>query len=36
LPMLDLEVDDKGDIWIKPPNWNPSANGVVGYGRYIT
>lgn len=36
LPMLDLEVDDKGDVWIKPPNWSPSANGVVGYGRYLT
>jgi rieske iron-sulfur protein len=36
LPMLDLEVDDKGDIWVKPPNWSPAGNGVVGYGRYLT
>ena len=36
LPSLDLEVDDEGNIWIKPPNWTPSGNGVVGYGRFLT
>ena len=36
LPMLDLEVDDEGNVWIKPPNWTPSGNGVVGYGRFLT
>ncbi len=36
LPMLDLEVDANGDIWITPPNWSPSGNGVVGYGRYLS
>ncbi|HXT85141.1 MAG TPA: twin-arginine translocation signal domain-containing protein [Verrucomicrobiae bacterium] len=36
LPMLDLDVDSNGDIWIKPPNWSPSGNGVVGYGRYLS
>ena len=36
LPMLDLEVDDEGSVWIKPPNWTPSGNGVVGYGRFLT
>src|ERR1044072_2752927 len=35
LPRLDLEVDAKGDIWIKPPNWSPNGNGVVGFGRYL-
>ena len=35
LPMLDLEVDSKGDIWIKPPVWSPNANGIVGYGRFL-
>ena len=36
LPMLDLDVDENGDIWIKPPNWSPNGNGVVGYGRYLS
>jgi rieske iron-sulfur protein len=35
LPRLDLEVDAKGDIWIKPPNWSPNGNGIVGYGRFL-
>lgn len=35
LPRLDLEVDSKGDIWIKPPVWSPNANGIVGYGRFL-
>lgn len=35
LPRLDLEVDGKGDIWILPPVWNPNANGIVGYGRFL-
>jgi ubiquinol-cytochrome c reductase iron-sulfur subunit len=35
LPMLDLEADQDGAIWIKPPNWSPNGNGVVGFGRYL-
>lgn len=35
LPRLDLEVDAKGDIWIKPPNWSPNGNGIVGFGRFL-
>lgn len=35
LPRLDLEADEKGDIWIKPPNWDVHGNGVVGYGRFL-
>ena len=35
LPKLDLEVDSNGDILILPPIWDPNANGVVGYGRYL-
>jgi ubiquinol-cytochrome c reductase iron-sulfur subunit len=35
LPMLDLEADQNGAIWIKPPNWSPNGNGVVGFGRYL-
>jgi rieske iron-sulfur protein len=35
LPMLDLEADQNGAIWVKPPNWSPNGNGVVGFGRYL-
>jgi ubiquinol-cytochrome c reductase iron-sulfur subunit len=33
--MLDLADDENGDLWIKPPNWSPNGNGVIGYGRYL-
>jgi ubiquinol-cytochrome c reductase iron-sulfur subunit len=36
LPVLDLEVDNDGNLWIKPPNWSVNGNGIVGFGRYIT
>jgi rieske iron-sulfur protein len=35
LAKLDLEADSNGDIMILPPTWDPNANGVVGYGRYL-
>ncbi len=35
LPRLGLEVDNNGDIWIKPPNWNVDENGIVGFGRFL-
>jgi ubiquinol-cytochrome c reductase iron-sulfur subunit len=35
LARLDLQIDDKGDIWILPPIWDPNHNGVVGFGRYL-
>jgi Rieske Fe-S protein len=35
LPRLDLEVDDKGSIWIMPPVFSANANGIVGYGRLV-
>jgi rieske iron-sulfur protein len=35
LPKLDLEVDSNGDIVILSPTWDPNANGIVGYGRYL-
>ena len=35
LPRLDLEVDDKGAIWIMPPVFSANANGIVGYGRLV-
>ena len=36
LAKLDLEVDNDGNIWIKPPNWSVNGNGIVGFGRFIT
>jgi len=35
LARLDLESDTDGNIWIKPPNWSPNGNGVVGYGSFL-
>jgi rieske iron-sulfur protein len=35
LPYLGLEVDSNGDVVILPPTWDPNANGIVGYGRYL-
>jgi ubiquinol-cytochrome c reductase iron-sulfur subunit len=36
LPRLDLEITSDGNVWIKPPNWSPNGNGVVGFGRFLT
>ena len=36
LPRLDLEISSDGNVWIKPPNWSPNGNGVVGFGRFLT
>ena len=35
VPYLGLEIDSNGDILILPPTWDPNANGIVGYGRYL-
>jgi ubiquinol-cytochrome c reductase iron-sulfur subunit len=35
LAKLDLEADNKGDLWILPAKWGPNNNGVVGYGRFV-
>jgi ubiquinol-cytochrome c reductase iron-sulfur subunit len=35
LPTLDIEVDNDGNVWIKPPNWSVNGNGIVGYGRFL-
>jgi rieske iron-sulfur protein len=35
LARLDLETDGDGNIWIKPPNFSPDVNGVVGFGRFL-
>ena len=34
LPILNLEVDTDGLLWILPPELNVNKNGVIGYGRY--
>ena len=35
LPRLDVEVESNGDLSILPPRWDPNANGIVGFGRYL-
>lgn len=35
LPILFLESDEVGDLWIKPAVWNVHENGIVGYGRFL-
>jgi ubiquinol-cytochrome c reductase iron-sulfur subunit len=34
LPMLELEVDANGDLWILPPTWDLYKNGIIGFGRF--
>jgi rieske iron-sulfur protein len=35
LPELWLEIDNDGNLWIKPAIWNVNENGIVGYGRLL-
>ena len=35
LPMLYLEADSVGNLWIKPAIWSTSENGIIGYGRFL-
>lgn len=35
LPTLPLEIDDKGDIWVLPPDTSLDKEGVIGLGRYV-
>ena len=35
LPTLPLEIDDKGDIWVLPPDNSLDKEGVIGLGRYV-
>ncbi len=35
LPKLDFEADSDGFLWILPPTWGVTGNGVVGYGRLV-
>jgi Rieske Fe-S protein len=36
LPILFLETDKDGNLWIKPATWDVHKNGIVGYGRSLT
>jgi rieske iron-sulfur protein len=34
LPVLTLEIDSDGFVFILPPKFNANENGVIGYGRF--
>lgn len=36
LPKLDLDVDSKGYLVVKPPTWTQDKNGIIGIGRNIS
>jgi len=36
LPHLDLSIDENGLLYVEPPNWSKTENGVIGYGREIS
>ncbi len=36
LPHLDLTSDENGFLYVMPPKWEKTENGVVGYGREMT
>lgn len=35
IPLLTLTTDKNGFLYVEPPVWDVSSNGVLGYGRYI-
>ena len=35
LPLLELEADTDGLLWILPPKFDVNDNGVIGYGRFL-
>ncbi len=35
LPQLTFESDSEGFLYVSPPNWGVTGNGVIGYGRFI-
>ena len=35
LPLLNLEADADGLLYILPPKFNANNNGVIGYGRHL-
>jgi len=36
LPHLDLIIDENGFLYVEPPTWSKTENGVIGYGKEIT
>lgn len=36
LPHLDLTSDENGFLYVMPPKWEKTENGVVGYGREMS
>ena len=36
LPHLDLSADENGMLYVEPPKWTKTENGVIGYGREMT
>jgi ubiquinol-cytochrome c reductase iron-sulfur subunit len=36
LPHLDLSNDENGFLYIEPPTWTKTENGVIGYGKELT
>jgi hypothetical protein len=36
LPYLELSMDKNGMMYVEPPNFTPSENGVIGYGRNLS
>ena len=36
LPHLDLTIDENGFLYVEPPTWSKTENGVIGYGKEIT
>ena len=36
LPYLDLSIDKNGMLYVEPPKFTPSENGVIGFGRNLS
>ena len=36
LPYLELSIDNNGMMYVEPPTFTPSENGVIAYGRNLT
>ncbi len=36
LPHLDLTIDENGFLYVEPPKFTKTENGVIGYGKEIT
>jgi len=36
LPYLELSIDKNGMMYVEPPTFTPSENGVVGFGRNLS